>query len=152
MLQYITHMIHTVCRKCPYMDLLFLAIQHISFQGCDCPSKRPDSSSIITQLPHRKAHRKANIPAGLNGVGRGHHKGSRHSYLLILTHVNERQLTRPANEVNAFMWWFGIKGVRSCVGRFVECLVANFQPYLLQNVVLGVEGRVACMVTLTFTM
>ena len=38
------------------------------------------------------------------------------------------------------MWWFGIKGVRSCVGSFVECLSANFQPYLLQNVVLGGEG------------
>ena len=38
------------------------------------------------------------------------------------------------------------------MGRFVECLVANFQHYLLQKVVLGVEGRVACMVTLTFTM
>ena len=64
-------------------------------------------------------------------------KGSRHS---SFTHANERQLTWSTNEVNAFMWWFGIKGVRSCVGSFVECLSANFQPYLLQNVVLGGEG------------
>ena len=54
--------------------------------------------------------------------------------------------------------------MHSCVGSFMECLIVNFQPCLLQNVVVGRGGqaacmvgvgrggRAACMVTLTFTM